>query len=60
MSHKLIRRNAILSKLRYYVNKATLRTVYFAIFHSYINNAPTAWENTSYPQQGISLLQKKA
>ena len=60
MSHKLIRRNAILSKLRYYVNKAALRTVYFAIFHSYINYAPIAWENTNYPQQRISLLQKKA
>ena len=33
ISDKLIRRNAILSKIRNYVNRGTLKTVYFAIFH---------------------------
>ena len=33
---KLMRGNSILSKLRYYVNKEILRTIYFAIFHSYL------------------------
>ena len=37
ISHKLIRDNAILSKIKNYVNKGTLRTVYFAILHPYIN-----------------------
>ena len=60
ISHKLVRGNAILSKIRNYVNKGTLRTVYFAIFHSDINYVPIAWGNTNYPQQRISLLQKKA
>ena len=42
ISHKLIRGNAVLSKIRNYVNKGTLRTVSFAIFHSYINYVPIA------------------
>ena len=52
-------RYAVLSKIRNDVNKGTLRTVYFAIFHSYINYVPIAWGNTNYPQQRIPLLQKK-
>ena len=36
IASKLIRGNAILSKLRYFVKKDTLRSVYFAVFHSYI------------------------
>ena len=31
-----ITHNSILSKLRYYVNGEILRTIYFAIFHSYL------------------------
>ena len=42
-----------------YVNKGTLRTVYFVIFHSYINYVPITWGNNNYLQQRISLLQKK-
>ena len=60
VSHKLIWGNAILSKIGNYVTKGTLRTVYFVIFHSYINYAPVAWGNMNYLQQRISLLQKKA
>ena len=60
ISHKLIRGNAILFKIRNYVNKGTLRTVYFEIFHSYINYVPITWENPNYLQQRISILQKKA
>ena len=33
--------NSILSKLRYYVNKKILRTIYFAIFHSYFTYVTT-------------------
>ena len=60
ISHKLIRVNAILFKIRNYVNQGTLRTVYFGIFHSCISYIPIGWENTNYPQQRLSLLQKKA
>ena len=54
------RGSAILCKIRNYVNKGTLGTVYFAIFHSYISYVPIAWGNTNYPQTRISLLQRKA
>ena len=43
--------NTILSNIRNYVNKGTLRTVYFAIFHSYINYVSI---------MSISYLYKKA
>ena len=36
---KLNRANALLSIIRNYVNKLTLRTIYFAIFGSHINYA---------------------
>ena len=56
ISHKLIQSNTVLSKIRNSVNKGTLRTIYFAMFYSYINYVPMAWENTNYLQQRISLL----
>ena len=40
-----------LSKIRNYANKGTWRTVYFAIFHYYINYVPIAWGKTNYPQR---------
>ena len=58
-SHKLIQGNVILCKIRNYVNKATLRTL-FCNFHSYINYVPIAPGNTNHVQQRISLLQRKA
>ena len=38
---KLVRGNSILSKLRHYVNKEVLRTIYFAIFDSYLTYVTT-------------------
>ena len=58
ISHKLIWGNKFFSKLRNYINKGTLRTVWFEIFHSYINDVPIAWGNTYYPQQRVPLLQR--
>ena len=40
---KLMRGNSILSKLRYYVNKEKLRTIYFATFHSYLTYVTAVW-----------------
>ena len=40
---KLNRGNAVLSVIRNYVNKLTLRTIYFAIFDSQINYANLIW-----------------
>ena len=57
---KLTRSNSILSKLRYYVNKEILRTIYFAIFYSYLTCVTTVWGQTRIPQKRITVLQKKA
>ena len=40
---KLNRANALLSIIRNYVNKLTLRTIYFVIFDSHINYANLVW-----------------
>ena len=40
---KRMRGNSILSKLRYYVNKKILRTIYFTMFHSYLTYVTTVW-----------------
>ena len=56
---KLMRGNSILSKLRYYVNKEILRTIYFAIFHSYLTYV-TQYGNKKEFQKNITVLQKKA
>ena len=55
-----MRGNSILSKLRYYVNKEILRTIYFAIFHSYLTCVMKVWGQTRIPQKCITVLQKKA
>ena len=52
--------NSILSKLRYYVNKEILRTIYFAIFHSYFTYVTTVERQTRIPQKHINVLQKEA
>ena len=58
---KLITGNSILSKLRYYVNKEILTTIYFALFHSYlITYATTVWGQTRIPQKRITAHQKKS
>ena len=57
---KLMRGNSILSKLRYYVKKEILRTIYFAIFHFYLTSVTTVWGQTRIPQKRITVLQRKA
>ena len=52
--------NSILSKLIYYINKEILRTIYFAIFHSYLTYVTTVWGQTRIPKKRITVLQKKA
>ena len=55
-----MRGNSILSKLRHYVNKEILRTIYFAIFHSCLTYVTTVWEQTRIHRKRIAVLQKKA
>ena len=57
LTSKLNGANAILAKLRYFVNSEILRSTYFAIFHSHLNYVCIAWR---FPQQKVSFLQKIA
>ena len=57
---KLNRANALLSIIRNYVNKLTLRTIYFAIFDSHINYANLIWGQNQHALSRIIILQKKA
>ena len=54
-----MRDSSILSKLRYYVNKEILRTIYFIIFHSYLTYVITVWEQTRISQKRVTVIQKK-
>ena len=59
LTTKLNRANAVLAKLRHFANSETLRSTYFAIFHSHLNYVCIAWRLTRFPQQKVSILQKK-
>ena len=57
---KLNRANALLSIIRNYINKLTLRTIYFAIYDSHINYANLIWGQNLHSLSRIIILQKKA
>ena len=60
LTFKLNRANAVLAKLRRFVNSEILRSTCFAIFQSHLNYVCIACELTRFPPQKVSLLQKKA
>ena len=57
---KLNRANALLFKIRNFVNVKTLKTIYYAIFDSHINYANVIWAQNSNALNRVSALQKKA
>ena len=57
---KLNRANVMLYKTRDYVNEKTLRSIYYAIFDSYINYASNVWGQNSNTTNRLHILQKKA
>ena len=59
LASKLNRANAVLVKLRYFVDCEILRSTYFAMFHLHLNYVCIAWGLTRFPQQKVSILQKK-
>ena len=59
LSIKLIRANVLLSKLRKYVSLKILRSIYFAIFDSYLFYCCLAWAQNCSTTQRIIILQKK-
>ena len=60
LSHKLVKGKTMLCKLCRYVNKVTIKSVYYAIFCSHLSCVCTAWGQNLNPKHCISLLQKKA
>ena len=58
---KLVKANAMLSKIHYFVNEmTTLRSIYFAIFNSHLSYACTAWGQSIIPSHRICILQRNA
>ena len=60
LSTKLNRANALLFKMRKYVSLKTLRSIYFAIFDSYLSDYCLVWAQNRCTIQRIVILQKKA
>ena len=60
LSVKLNRANAFLFKMRKYVNLKILRSIYFAIFSSYLSFYCLVWVQNCSTIQQIIILQKKA
>ena len=61
LTKKLNRATAILAKVRHYVNKSTLKSLYFSLFQSHLNYGCLVW---GFAQQGlinkIFRIQKRA
>ena len=57
---KLNKANSILSKLRYYVNSQTLKSIYYSLFESYFNYAMIVWAQNINSSNRLFLLQKKS
>ena len=60
LSIKLNRANALLFKMRKYVSLKILRSIYFAIFDSYLSYCCLVWAQNSSTIQRIVILPKKA
>ena len=61
ISLKLRKANGALSKIRYYVPKQTLRSLYFSLFHCHLIYAPQLWAQLqNIHSNKIFILQKKA
>ena len=60
LSDKLVKAIAMLCKLRHYVNEVSIRSIYYAIYHSHLSYVCTARSQNLNPKHRINLLQKKA
>ena len=60
ISTKLIKGNAMLSKLRHFVNKDILLSVHYGIFHSHLAYLCLVWGQAKFSLNRITLLQKRA
>ena len=60
LSVKLNRANVLLFKMRKYVSCKILRSIYFAIFDSYLSYCYLAWAQNCSTIQRVVILQEKA
>ena len=61
LSQKLVKANAMLCKLQhFFVNVATIKSIYYDIFHSHLSYVCTAWDQNLKSKHRITLLQEKA
>ena len=59
LSVRLSRANALLFKIRNFVNSFVLRTTYFAIFESHLNYSSLVWSQNCNAINRFVVLQKK-
>ena len=57
---KIVKANAMLSKICYFVNETTLQSIYFAIINSHLPYACTAWGQFIVPSQKNLHFTKKS
>ena len=57
---KLVKANAMVSKIHYFVNKTNLQPIYFPIFNSHLSYACTAWGQPIVTSHLICILQRNA
>ena len=55
---KLVKANAIFSKVYYFVNETTLRSIYFAILNSNLSYICTAWGQSIVLSHWVCILQR--
>ena len=60
LGQKLVTASAMLCKLRHFVNIATMKSIYYAIFHSHLSYVCTAWGQNLNSEHRINLAQKEA
>ena len=60
ISTKLNKANAILSKVRYFVDQKTLKAIYHAIFESHLYSSSLVWAHNFNSTKRLFILQKKA
>ena len=60
LSIKLNRGNALLFKMRKYVGRKIIRSIYFATFDSYLSYCCLVWAQNFSTIQGVVILQKKS
>ena len=56
---KLKKANGILSKLRHFIDRKTLKSIYHAILEPHLNYCSLVWVQNSNSIKGLFLLQKK-